>query len=140
MIRGVGHDLVEIVRIMDILGRRAGAKFLSRVLTPAELDFACSAFGRDMNRRWAEFAAGRFAAKEAAAKALGCGIGAAAGFQDLCILPDEAGRPLCRLSDGAAARLGLDPEHTVIHVSITHTRELASAVAIVETAQAYGRM
>jgi holo-[acyl-carrier protein] synthase len=133
MITGIGHDLVAVERVRAILAGRTGTAFRDRILTPEERGYARQTIGDDItHRRWAEYAAGRFAAKEAAAKALGCGIGRFVGFQDLNILPDEAGKPCCTLSEEAYRRLGLRTAETRIHVTITHTAELASAVVIME--------
>lgn len=132
MIAGLGHDVVELERIRRIVEGPTGEAFLLRILTAEELGFARSGFGEKLNRRWVEYAAGRFAAKEAVVKALGCGVGGKAGFQDVSIVPDAAGKPVCQLSKLAWGRLGLKQEHTAIHVTITHSGTLASAVAVVE--------
>lgn len=126
MILGIGMDLVEIERMKKLLERPEGERFMQRVLTPAERELAASREGR-----LAEFVAGRFAAKEAVVKALGCGIGAAAGFHDVEVLPERDGRPAVRLSEEARGRLGLGGS-TVIHLSITHTGETAGAYAVAE--------
>jgi len=126
MIVGIGTDLVEIVRMQAIVEHSTGERFLQRVLTPAERELAAARKGR-----LAEFAAGRFAAKEAIVKAIGCGIGKQVGFQDMEIVPDALGKPECRLSDGARARTGLAPTAR-IHISITHSETMAAAYAIVE--------
>lgn len=127
MIIGVGHDVVEIDRVRHMLERDAGGRFMERVLHEAEL-----ALARGKAGRLAEFVAGRFAAKEAVVKALGCGIGAAVGFRDVAIMPDERGKPCCSLSAGAWERLGLRQPEVRVHVSITHERSIASAFAVAE--------
>ncbi|WP_151738029.1 holo-ACP synthase [Paenibacillus tengchongensis] len=127
MIYGIGHDVLEIARIGSLLGKTSGMKILRRILTTDELELAGQRSGR-----LAEFAAGRFAAKEAVVKALGCGIGSTVGFQDISILPDAQGKPAVHLSAAAWERLGMTDGGFVIHVTITHTRELASAFALVE--------
>lgn len=127
MIFGIGTDLTEIGRVKRLLGLPEGERFMERVLTPAERELAVERKGR-----LAEFVAGRFAAKEAIVKALGCGIGAACGFQDIEVLPDAAGRPVAALSEGALERLGLAAGSVRIHLSITHTAELAAAYAVAE--------
>lgn len=127
MIYGIGHDVLEIARISRLLGRDTGVKFLHRILTGNE----CKLAG-DRGGNLAEYAAGRFAAKEAVVKALGCGIGREAGFQDIEILPDAKGKPEVLLSEASWDRIGLASCEYVIHVTITHTRELASAFAVVE--------
>ena len=89
--------------------------------------------------RLTEFVAGRFAAKEAVVKALGCGVGKAVGFQDIEVLPDSLGKPDVRLSSAAAERLSLDTSCR-IHLSITHSRDTAGAYAVVEQLEAQIRV
>lgn len=129
MVIGVGIDLVEIARLKKTLGSSSGERFAEKVLTPLERELAELRPGRRV-----EFVAGRFAAKEAVVKALGCGIGAQVGFQDIEVRPDERGKPECRLSSTALARLGMaDPEKQLrIHLSITHTNTMAAAYALIE--------
>ncbi|WP_152396471.1 holo-ACP synthase [Paenibacillus guangzhouensis] len=127
MIVGMGHDILEIERIADMRERSSWDRFLHKVLTDAERNLASDRGGRIV-----EFVAGRFAAKEAVVKALGCGIGEKVGFTDIEILPDDHGKPGCTLSMEAWKRLVMDKQEYTIHVSITHQRSLASAMAIVE--------
>ncbi|SDO67827.1 holo-[acyl-carrier-protein] synthase [Paenibacillus sp. yr247] len=126
MIIGIGTDLVEIARLRKILEGSTGERFLERILTPSERELAHRRRGR-----LAEFASGRFAAKEAIVKAIGCGIGKQIGFQDVEVLPDELGKPICRVSEDALQRAGLRGSHN-IHISITHTESMAAAYAIAE--------
>ncbi|GAB7055900.1 holo-ACP synthase [Paenibacillus sp. YK5] len=135
MIIGIGTDLLDIARVRKILEQPAGGRFLERVLTPRERELAEGKQGR-----LAEFTAGRFAAKEAVSKAIGCGIGKELSFQDVEILPDPKGKPVCRLSETAMERMtaaGLLPGAGTsgsiwIHLSVTHTETTAMAYAIVE--------
>jgi holo-[acyl-carrier protein] synthase len=126
MIIGVGTDLLEIARVRKALDHNSGERFLERILTAQERELAAKRKGR-----LAEFASGRFAAKEAIVKALGCGIGKQIGFQDVEVLPDSLGKPECRVDKAALERAGYD-EHIRIHISITHTESLAAAYAVVE--------
>lgn len=129
MIIGIGMDMVEMERVKELLDKPEGERFLMRILSPREREVAAKyAAG---SHRLAEFVAGRFAAKEAVAKALGCGIGTQAGFHDIVILPAEGGQPLVELSPAARDKLRLD-ESARIHLSITHTRGHAAAYAILE--------
>lgn len=128
MIVGIGLDLVDLGRIEKLLVGSAGDRFADRVLTEGER----ARYGTLAGRRAAEFLAGRFAAKEAVVKALGCGIGSAVGFLDIEVLPDGAGRPECRLSPEAWGRLGMNDSDYALHVAITHERSMAAATAIVE--------
>lgn len=149
MVIGIGLDIVELARIARWLSgdaeerrgeqsaadrdgsaraRRRAERFAGRVLTDEERRiWAALAPGRK-----AEFLAGRFAVKEAVAKALGCGIGGVVGFRDIEVLPDERGRPRCRLSAGAWERLGLEEARHAVHVAISHESSVVAATAIVE--------
>ncbi|CAG7649823.1 holo-ACP synthase [Paenibacillus allorhizosphaerae] len=138
MIIGIGTDLLEIARVKAILAQPSGERFLQRVLTDKERELASQKRGR-----FAEFTAGRFAAKEAVVKALGCGIGKEVTFRDVEVLPDAKGKPVCRLSAVAWERLarsagqalcpdGNPAERLQIHVSITHTETMAMAYSVVE--------
>src|SRR5512147_36921 len=94
-----GVDLVEIARIGEVIARH-GKHYLERIYTPAELEY-CG--------RRAESLAGRFAAKEAVAKALGCGIGDVT-WKEIEVLGDEQNAPVLNLSGEAerkAKELGL---------------------------------
>ena len=124
MIVGVGTDIVGIARVARIVEGPRGEAFLRRVLTEEERRL----LGRwaEGSPRRAEFAAGRWAAKEAAAKALGCGIGRELGFGDIEILPDGRGRPVCRVAREIAAGVRL-------HVSIAHADGWACAFAVAES-------
>ncbi|WP_274652908.1 holo-ACP synthase [Paenibacillus humicola] len=128
MITGIGHDIASLARIGRMLESGIGERFMQRILTGAERELAAACSGA----RLAEFVGGRFAAKEAVSKALGCGIGGRLGFADIDIGRDPLGKPQCRLSAQAWARLGLSEAHTAIHLSITHEASLASAFAVIE--------
>jgi holo-[acyl-carrier protein] synthase len=127
MIVGVGIDLLEIDRIKKLLGQTHGERFVARVLTPEERELAAERRGA----RLAEFVAGRFAAKEAVVKAIGCGLGRAVGFQDIRILPDASGKPECSLTPEAWERLGRR-QPLQIHLSISHSSTMAGAYAVAE--------
>ncbi|MBK8092430.1 MAG: holo-ACP synthase [Verrucomicrobiaceae bacterium] len=124
MITGIGIDLVEVARIRSMLERH-GERFKERTFTPAEAAYCERCADAAMH-----FAA-RFAAKEAAAKALGTGLWSAAGvnWTDIEVLRDEeSGRPsLCM--HGKAALL---TEGMRAHLSITHTQDHAMAQVILE--------
>ncbi|GIN22167.1 MAG TPA: holo-ACP synthase [Bacillus bacterium] len=117
MILGIGLDLVEIERIEKVIGRHA--RFCERVLSGKELHH----YETLPEKRKVEFLAGRFAAKEAYAKALGTGIGRQLSFQDIEISPDESGKPhIIRPVDQGKR----------IHLSITHTKAYAAAQVVIE--------
>jgi len=119
---GHGIDLVEVARIAAVLNRH-GDRFLTRVFTRAESDHSA---GR---RRRAEHLAGRFAAKEAALKALGTGLANGITWTELEVVPDAAGRPTLALS-GEALKLAGSLGVTAWQLSMTHTGEYAAASVI----------
>ena len=122
MILGLGLDVVELDRIETALAR-FGSRFLDRILTPAER----AALPINPLAR----VAGLFAAKEATVKALGTGFALGIGFGHLEILPDPLGRPVLSLHGPArerAAAMGV----ASWHLSITHSRTTAAAVAVME--------
>jgi holo-[acyl-carrier protein] synthase len=117
----VGVDLIEIERIRRALDRYPS--FRERCFTEAERAYC------DSRPNPAQSYAGRFAGKEAVGKALGFGVARAFAWRDIEI----AGRPKpsVRLSGRLAAwaeRVGAG----AIDLSMTHSRELANAVAVVE--------
>jgi holo-[acyl-carrier protein] synthase len=120
MIKGIGVDIVEVSRIQEVIKRHKN--FIGRVFTPSECDYCLS-----KRRPYLHFAV-RFAAKEAAVKALGTGK-KGMKWTDLEVCRDSWGRPFLRLTGGAelAAR-----ERGIcnIFISLSFTRELAIASAI----------
>lgn len=98
MIIGIGTDLVSIDRIAK-LHTRHDARLMRRILTPAERHLASS------RQATARFLAMRFAAKEAAWKAIPDCAGAGIGWQQLEILNDAAGKPQLILLDRAAKHM-----------------------------------
>ena len=124
MVIGIGIDIVRTDRIARAAAR-FGDRFLSRVFSEAERA-AC-----DATADTASCLAGRFAAKEAAQKALGTGWSAGVGFRTIEILREPGGPP--RLAfHGAAGRIavGLGVVHAL--VSITHDAGVAAAVVVLE--------
>jgi holo-[acyl-carrier protein] synthase len=125
VIVAVGVDAVDIARIAGLWQRR-GERFLQRVYTRDEIAY-CRARGRP-----AESLAVRFAAKEAAMKCLGTGWDSGVAFRDIEVCRNRAGAVHLRLGGGAAAaaqRLGVRR----LHVSLTHTDELATAFVVAES-------
>lgn len=123
MVIGLGIDLTEIDRIAASL-RRFGNQLPSRILRPEEL--ATMPKGRA-----ASWLAGRFAAKEAAVKALGTGFALGIGFQDIAIVQDELGKPNLHFY-GAAAKRAEEMGVTRINISMTHGRDSAASVVVLE--------
>ena len=123
-IRGLGIDLVDIARIDALLAKHED-RFQERVFTPAEI---AHSQGR---RNRSQHLAARFAAKEAAMKALGTGLDQGVAWQDIEVVTDAAGAPTLVLRGGAATRasvLGI----CSWHVSLTHTDTSAAAVVVAE--------
>jgi len=127
MIVGIGIDIVEIHRIQAILKRQP--QLLHRIFSEAERKL----LEGKPEGRLAEYVAGRFAAKEAGAKALGTGIGGAVGLHDLQIAPGTTGKPELTITEAACNRIGHDPSKLRIHVSISHSKEYAVAQVVIES-------
>ena len=123
-----GIDLIEIDRIEKALERH-GERFLKRIFTDAELVPLRSERIRSARPRViaAELAA-RFAAKEACSKALGTGIGPVS-WKEMEVLNEHSGKPFLRLS-GRAAQIASVLGYTSWSVSMTHSKEMASAVVV----------
>jgi holo-[acyl-carrier protein] synthase len=119
MILGLGSDIIKVSRIQASIDHH-GDRFLDRIFTPNEKSY-CLKY-RDSTRHFA----GRFAAKEAIVKALGTGISASITWLDIEIYNDGNGKPLVHLSS-KARELFNDPQ---IHLTISHDKEYAMAVAI----------
>lgn len=117
--QGLGNDLIEISRIRASVERH-GLHFINRIFTEKEQDY-CYKY-----KDPAPHFAGRFAAKEAIAKALGTGFGSHLSWKDVEILNDELGKPHVYLSDSAKKAF----QHPNIHVAISHSNDYAMAVAI----------
>ncbi len=113
-----GIDLLEIDRLRGAIATH-GERFLQRVFTEQELA---------ANAKKVESLAGRFAAKEAVAKALGCGIGDVA-WKEIEILRAESGAPQLVLH-GAAERLAREQGLTTWSLSLSHSQSHAVAVAV----------
>jgi holo-[acyl-carrier protein] synthase len=124
MIVGSGIDLVEIPRIQHSLDHFA-SKFLNRVYTPAEQAYCLR------KRNAAESLAARFAAKEAAAKALGTGISRGVSWLEIEVVRHPGQRPLLQLH-GRAAEIARSLGAHRSALSITHTGSLALASVVLE--------
>ncbi|MBZ0264727.1 holo-ACP synthase [bacterium] len=115
----VGVDLVLIKRFEEKLENR---KFFEKLFTVDELRIA------EDRARKAEYFAGRWAAKEAVAKALGCGFGENLGFKEVEVLADVERRPYVLLSEEAYLR----HHHPRFHISISHEGDYAIAMVILK--------
>lgn len=124
MIVSTGIDIVEIEEMRRAI-ERGGERLLSRIFTPAEQEY-CEAYAARF-----EHYAGRFAAKEAALKALGTGWAQGVAWKDVEVVNQESGAPLLRLINRAAqlaGELGVDR----IHLTLTHSARSAVAQVIFE--------
>lgn len=117
MIKGIGIDLIELDRIAESLQK--GDRLAKRVLTDQELDIF---YSLPTDSRRVEFLAGRFAAKEAFAKATGTGIGKLS-FHDMEVLPQQSGAPSFHATGYSDNK---------IFISITHSRDYAAAQIVIE--------
>jgi holo-[acyl-carrier protein] synthase len=118
MSSGVGIDLLEIDRLERALERHP--RLAERVFTGAERDYA------EARARPARHLAARFAAKEAVVKALGLSGGFGLAQIEVVAGQPPAVRLAGRAADAAAGRR--------VEISLTHSRDFAAAVAIVDTA------
>lgn len=127
MIIGLGSDMVDIRRIERVIEKH-GDRFLDRIFTPLE---RAKAAKRTERIRVATFAK-RFAAKEAASKALGTGFRAGVFWRDLGVVNLSSGAPAMRMTGGAAARLAaITPPGHAAQVALTMTDEYPYAQAMV---------
>ena len=113
-----GVDLIEIARIDEVVARH-GKHYLERIYTPAELE-QCG--------RRAESLAGRFAAKEAVAKALGSGIGDVS-WKEIEVLGNENNAPVLTLH-GAALQRANKQGLSTWSVSISHSQSHSVAFVV----------
>jgi holo-[acyl-carrier protein] synthase len=125
MIVGTGIDLAEVPRIEASIAR-FGDRFLRRIFTDAEIRYCDSKANR------VERFAARFAAKEAAMKAIGTGWSHGVTWRDIEVCRQPGGRPTIAFHGKAAefaARLGA----AHIALSLTHSKEYAIAQVILES-------
>ncbi len=124
MVIGIGTDLIEIARVQASI-ERFGERFLDRVFTPGEIAYCMQ------KKASAESFAARFAAKEAGAKALGTGISRGVSWQEIEVRREPGERPTLHWSGRAAERAAaMGVART--ELSLTHSREMAMAVVVVE--------
>ena len=125
MILGIGSDICDIRRIERTIERHGG-RFVERIFTRAE---RAKAEGRIAKLQAATLAK-RFAAKEAAAKALGTGFRRGVFFSDLGVVNLPSGQPTFRMTGGAASRLAaITPPGMQAAVALTMTDEYPYAYA-----------
>ena len=130
MIIGIGTDLVQVNRIEATL-KKFGSSFEEKVFTSFEQERA----KKLPSAKQASFYAKRFAAKEAFSKALGCGIGKEAFFQDIEVQNNEKGAPFFVIKGKALASLkektkGMPYQ---IHLSLSDEKDFALCFVVIET-------
>src|SRR5215813_632875 len=124
MILGTGIDITEVRRVAESISR-FGDRFLQRIYTEGEICYCESKANR------VERYAARFAAKEAAMKALGTGWSRGIRWRDIEVFRQPGSRPTIRFHGKAAefaARMGV----ANVALSLTHTSEQAIASVILE--------
>jgi holo-[acyl-carrier protein] synthase len=122
MIVGLGTDIIEIVRIAQMIERH-GEVFLDRVFTEDEIRYC------QRRKESYQHFAGRWAAKEAVMKTLGTGFVRGIRWQDIEVVVERSGQPKIRVAGGAgelAERLGIRE----FLITISHCRAYATAMAI----------
>jgi holo-[acyl-carrier protein] synthase len=124
MIVGLGIDLVFIPRIEEALIKWED-RFLKRVFTSDELDYCLSQKNSSFPL------ALRFAAKEACSKALGTGMRQGVSWREISVVHEKSGKPVLHLT-GNALKKAKDLGGASWHVSLSHEREYATAVVIIE--------
>jgi holo-[acyl-carrier protein] synthase len=125
VIVGLGIDIAEVARVKAAIERH-GETFLRRLYTAKEQEY-CERFKNKYERY-----AGRFAAKEAAMKALGTGWSRGVRWVDVEVTREKGGRPTIKLA-GEAANIADRLNVKNIVVSITHTADQAFAQVIFES-------
>ncbi len=124
MIVGIGIDLVEVGRIEASL-KRFGDRFMQRILRLEEIAYC------QLHKHPGTHVAARFAAKEAFAKAFGTFIGHQLGLLDIEVVHQPSGQPAILLH-AAGQNLMIHRQIKRIQLSLSHTNQYATAVAILE--------
>ena len=124
MLIAIGIDIIEIARIEEVYSRQ-GERFRKRVFTEGEIDYC-----ERRASRMSSYAA-RFAAKEAAMKALGTGWSDGVRWRDIEVVRGETGAPALHLHGRALERLGEIGARRA-HLSLTHSEQIAMAEVILE--------
>jgi holo-[acyl-carrier protein] synthase len=124
---GTGIDVIEVARVERALTDPiTGKRFRSRVFTPGEVAY-CESRGRG---RYQSYAA-RFAAKEAAMKAMGTGWNRNVGWSEIEVVRERGKAPTIALH-GKSAAFATRKKIARFHLSLTHTADQAVAHAIAE--------
>jgi holo-[acyl-carrier protein] synthase len=122
MIIGIGTDHIEVKRIEKSIESES---FLQKIFTRTEIEFCNS------KKQNGQCYAARFAVKEAFLKALGTGLRGALRFQDIEVMNNELGKPEINVS-GEAKKYCDEMSVKKIHVSLSHIKDSAMAIVILE--------
>ncbi len=123
MIFGIGTDIIEVERIKKVMDRDIG--FRDKIFTSVEIAYC------ETKRHKFENYAARFSAKEAFLKAIGTGWRYGIGFSDIEVVNDDLGKPNIR-TYGKATELMMANKISRMHVSLSHLKEISTAVVILE--------
>jgi holo-[acyl-carrier protein] synthase len=124
VIFGIGTDIIEVKRVGKMVAR--GRQYLETIFTEKEMHY-CEAKARK-----SEHYAARYAAKEAILKALGTGWRGGLAYSDIEIINEEMGQPQV-LVRGEVRNFFNDHQIQKTLISLSHTREIAIAVVILES-------
>jgi holo-[acyl-carrier protein] synthase len=123
LIYGTGIDIIEVERIRNVMERDGG--FKNKIFTEAEIQYC------ESKRNKYQHYAARFAAKEAFMKAVGTGWRFGIRFAEIEIYHDDLGKPFIR-GYAKAEKLLTNEKISKIHVSLSHLKEMATAIVIIE--------
>jgi holo-[acyl-carrier protein] synthase len=122
MITGIGIDHIEVKRIENSIQSET---FIQKIFTQNEIEFC------NLRKQKAQCYAARFAAKEAFLKALGTGLRGTLRFQDIEVSNNDLGKPEIKLF-GEAKKKCKEMSIDKIHVSLSHIKDSAMAIVILE--------
>jgi holo-[acyl-carrier protein] synthase len=123
-VRGIGIDVVQVDRIKASLDR-FGARFESRIFTESELEYC------RRNKDPLPHLAARFAAKEAAFKAIGTGLSAGVAWKQAEVIQPGGRQPRIEFRDAALARF-TELGATHAHLTLAHDAGVAVACVVIE--------
>ncbi|MBN1274215.1 MAG: holo-ACP synthase [Candidatus Aminicenantes bacterium] len=123
MIFGIGIDIIEVERINKQIMKETG--FIEKIFTIKEREYC------ESHKNKAQNYAARFAAKEAFFKAAGTGWRGGMAFHEVEVINDELGKPRLNLY-GKTRRFIESQGITNLHVSLSHIRDMASSIVIIE--------